>query len=66
MKKRWGWDLHELQTIFYSRNDLNAFFNPKGDPRTTITVFELKNELENFMNYMEELVDDNVGGGLGL
>jgi hypothetical protein len=66
LKRKWGWDLHELQTIYYGRNDLNAFFNPRGDPTTTITIFELKTELENFKNYIEELVDDNIAGGLGL
>jgi hypothetical protein len=66
LKEKWGWDLHELQSIYYARNDMNAFFNPRDDPSQRITIFELKNELENFKNYMEELVDDNVGGGLGL
>lgn len=66
LKKKYGYDLFELQVIFYANNDLKAFFHPKNDEQMNITRLELKNELENFMNDLEEIVDDNIGGGLGL
>lgn len=67
LEDKYGYALPKLQTLINSTDDLNSIF-PLGNAEQTtmIRMLDLRIDLEEFENEIEELVDDNVGGGLGL
>ena len=67
LEKKYGYSLSELQMIYRGTDDLNSIFPIGNAPQPTMArMLNLQIDLEEFANEIEELVDDNIGGGLGL
>jgi hypothetical protein len=67
LENNYGYKLPELQAIVRSTDDLNAIF-PLGHTEQTkmVRVLHLQTDLGNFEDEIEDMVDEYIGGGLGL
>jgi hypothetical protein len=67
LEKEFGHTLPALQTLLNASDDLNSFYpDPNSEDNKTIRFLDMKLALDNFKDYLFDVIDENCIGGWGV